>query len=184
MSETAEPKVPGSGGQGGSAGQVNGAGRGVRIALAVSVALNLAVAGLFAGSFLKDNEGGRRDVREIGFGPFSEALSRDDRKALRKMLFARLPEMKQARQEAAQDAQNLLGVLRATPFDPAQLSAVMEAQRQRMAGRLEVGQGLMRDLLVAMTPEARLAFADRLEAHLRHGGKDKGGPPPEPSPGP
>lgn len=158
MSETAVGKVPG---------------KGLRIALAISVALNLAVAGLFAGSFLHDR-GGPRDVREIGFGPFSEALSREDRKALRRALFARMPEMRQARQEAAQDAQALLGVLRATPFDPAQLSAVLEAQRVRMAGRFEVGQGLMRDLLVAMTPEARLAFADRLEQRLQHGGK--GGP--------
>ncbi len=159
-------------------------GKGLRIALAVSVALNLAVAGLFAGSFLKDHEdGGPRGVREIGFGPFSEALSRDDRKALRRALLARMPEMRQARQEAAQNAQTLLGVLRADPFDPAQLAAVLEAQRVRMAGRFEVGQSLMRDLLVAMTPEARRAFADRLEKRLQKGGPDKfgdEGPPPKP----
>ena len=168
MSDTAVGKVPG---------------RGLRIALAVSVALNLAVAGLFAGSFLHDREGGPRGVREIGFGPFSEALSHDDRKALRQALLARMPEMRQARQEAAQDAQTLLGVLRADPFDPAQLAAVLEAQRVRMAGRFEVGQGLMRDLLVAMTPEARRAFADRLEKRLQKGGKDKfgdEGPSPKP----
>ena len=154
---------------------VKAPGKGLRIALAVSVALNLAVAGLFAGSFLKDHEdGGPRGVREIGFGPFSEALSRDDRKALRKALLARMPEMRQARQEAAQDAQNLLAVLRADPFDPGELAAVLDAQRMRMAGRFEVGQGLMRDLLVAMTPEARRAFADRLEKRLQQGGK--GGP--------
>ena len=52
----------------------------------------------------------------------------------------------------------------------------METQRQRVAAQLELGQGLMRDLLVAMTPEARLAFADRLEARLRHDDK----PPPQP----
>lgn len=158
MSETAVVKAPG---------------KGLRIALAVSVALNLAVAGMFAGSFLHDRER-RDDVREVGFGPFSEALSREDRRALRKALLARMPEMRQARQEAGQDAQNLLAVLRADPFDPGQLSAMMEAQRARMAGRFEVGQDLMRDLLVAMTPEARLAFADRLEKRLQHGGK--GGP--------
>ena len=169
MSDTAVVKAPG---------------RGLRIALAVSVALNLAVAGLFAGSFLKDHEaGGPRGVREIGFGPFSEALSRDDRKALRRAVLARMPEMRQARQEAAQDAQTLLGVLRAEPFNPGQVAAVLEAQRVRMAGRFEVGQGLMRDLLLAMTPEARRAFADRLEKRLQKGGPDKfgdEGPPPKP----
>ncbi|GLS86948.1 hypothetical protein GCM10010873_19220 [Cypionkella aquatica] len=154
---------------------VKAPGRGLRIALAVSVALNLAVAGMFAGSFLKEHE---RGPREIGFGPFNEALSHEDRKALRKALLARMPEMRQARQEAGQDARNLLAALRALPFDPAQVSAVMEAQRLRMTGRIEVGQGLMRDLLVAMTPEARLAFADRLEAHLQKDVKEKGGPKP------
>lgn len=151
-------------------------GRRLRIALAISVALNLAVAGVFAGSLLKDHDG-PRDVREIGFGPFSEALSREDRKALRRGLLAKLPEMRQARQDAMQEAQALLTTLRADPFQPSQLSDVMEAQRARMAGRLEVGQELLRDLLVSMTPEARLAFADRLETHLRHVGKDKGGKP-------
>ena len=169
MSDTAVGKAPG---------------KGLRIVLAVSVALNLAVAGLFAGSFLKDHEdGGPRGVREIGFGPFSEALSREDRKALRRALLARMPEMRQARQAAAQDAQTLLGVLRADPFDPAQLAAVLEVQRVRMAARFEVGQSLMRDLLVAMTPEARRAFADRLEKRLHKGGPDKfgdEGPPPKP----
>ncbi|MDZ4309356.1 MAG: periplasmic heavy metal sensor [Cypionkella sp.] len=172
MGETAVGKLPG---------------KGLRIALAVSVALNLAVVGVFAGSFLKDHEeGGPRGVREIGFGPFTEALSREDRKALRKAVLARMPGIRQARQEAGQDARNLLGVLRAEPFDPAQLAALLEAQRVRMAGRFEVGQEVMRDLLVAMTPEARLAFADRLEQRLQHGGKGRGdkpetdGPPPKP----
>lgn len=165
MSETVERKTPATGGPVAAV-----PGKGVRIALAISVALNLAVAGLFAGSLLKEHDG-PRDVREIGFGPFSEALSRDDRKALRRALLARMPEMRQARQEAGQDAQTLLAVLRAEPFDPAQLAAVLEAQRARMAGRFEVGQGLMRDLLVAMTPEARRAFADRLETRLQKGGK-------------
>ncbi|OYU40041.1 MAG: hypothetical protein CFE33_05590 [Pseudorhodobacter sp. PARRP1] len=172
MSETGMPET----------GMPQGPGRGLRIALAVSVALNLAVAGLFAGSVLKDHEdGGPRGVREIGFGPFSEALSREDRRALRGALIAKMPELRQARHEARQDAQNLLAVLRATPFDAAQLTAVLEAQRVRMAGRFEVGQSLMRDLLVGMTPEARQAFADRLENRLQHDPKgDEAGGPPKP----
>ena len=62
-------------------------------------------------------------------------------------------------------------VLRAEPFDAAGLAAVMETQRARMAGRLEVGQAVLRDFLIAMTPEARKDFADRLEARLQGSGK-------------
>jgi uncharacterized membrane protein len=149
-------------------------GKGLRIALAVSVALNLAVAGMAVGSFMHDRDG-PAGVRELGFGPFTEALSREDRAGLRRSLVAKLPEMRQVRQEVMQDSQNLLAALRADPFVEAQLTAVMEAQRARMAQRLEIGQGLMRDLLLAMTPEARLAFAARLEERLHHGGKGDDG---------
>ena len=98
MSETGMPK--------------QAAGRGLRIALAVSVALNLAVAGMFAGSLLKDHEdGGPRGVREIGFGPFSEALSREDRRALRANLMAKMPEMRLARREARALADEALRAL-------------------------------------------------------------------------
>jgi hypothetical protein len=50
----------------------------------------------------------------------------------------------------------------------------MAAQQGRMAARLETGQALMRDFLTAMSPEARLAFADRLEDRLSHGGGGDG----------
>jgi uncharacterized membrane protein len=149
-------------------------GKGLRIALAVSVALNLAVAGMTVGSFIHDR-GGPAGVRELGFGPFTEALSREDRASLRQSLVSKLPEMRQARHEVMQDSQDLLTALRAEPFVEANLTAVMEAQRDRMAQRLEIGQGLMRDLLLAMRPEARRAFADRLDSRLHHGGKGDGG---------
>lgn len=149
---------------------VNVPGKGLRIALAVSVALNLAVVGVAAGAFLHGHDG-PDGVRELGFGPFTEALSQEDRAGLRRALIAKMPEMRQVRREVMQDSQDMLAALRAEPFVEAQLTAVMETQRARMAQRLEIGQGLMRDLLLAMTPEARLAFADRLEARLRHGGK-------------
>ena len=147
-------------------------GKGLRIALAVSVALNLAVLGMAAGAMLHGGGmGGRDGVRELGFGPFTEALDREQRNDLRRAFFAAAPDFRNARKQMRADTQALLTALRADPFDPAALSAIMETQRQRVAAQLELGQGLMRDLLVAMTPEARLSFADRLEARLRHDDK-------------
>jgi uncharacterized membrane protein len=145
-------------------------GRAVRIALAVSVALNLAVVGVVAGAALKHG-GGHEMERDIGFGPFSEALSREDRRALRGQILQRAPELRSVRKEMQADTQSLLAVLRAEPFDAAGLTAVMETQRVRMAGRLELGQTVLRDFLIAMTPEARKDFADRLEARLKGGDK-------------
>lgn len=156
MSETAVAKAPG---------------RAVRIALAVSVALNLAVVGVVAGVALKHGPAGHEMERDIGFGPFSDALSREDRRAVRGQLLQRAPELRSVRKEMQADTQSLLVALRAEPFDAAGLTAVMETQRARMASRLELGQAVLRDFLIAMTPEARKAFADRLEARLKGGGK-------------
>ena len=55
--------------------------RWMRIALAVSLALNLAVAGVVAGAILRD--GNPRTRQDFGLGPLSEALTREDRRALR-----------------------------------------------------------------------------------------------------
>ncbi len=143
--------------------------KGLRITLAVSVAINLAVAGLVAGAAFKHGgAGGRMEMgRELGFGPFSEALGRDDRRALREAFLAKAPEMRDIRRQRGADAQALLAALRADPFAPDALSAIMEAQQRRMENQLQLGQELLRDFLISMTPEARLAFAGRLEQRLR-----------------
>ena len=82
MTETAVVKAPG---------------RAVRIALAVSVALNLAVVGVVAGAALKHGGSGHEMERDSGFGPFSEALSREDRRALRGQILQRAPELRSVR---------------------------------------------------------------------------------------
>ncbi len=150
-------------------------GKGLRIALAISVAINLAVAGLVAGAMLHHRpDGGRMDMgRELGFGPFSEALSRDDRRALREAFLAKAPDLRDNRRQRGQDAQALLGALRADPFAPDALTELMDSQQRRMESQLHLGQDLLRTFLISMTPEARLAFAGRLEERLRPGRDDK-----------
>lgn len=144
-------------------------GKGLRIALAISVALNLAVAGVVAGAAMKHRpDGGRMEMgRELGFGAFSEALSRDDRRALREALLAKAPDLRDNRRQRGQDAQALLAALRADPFAPEALAAIMDSQQQRMESQLQLGQDLLREFLISMTPEARAAFAGRLEERLR-----------------
>ena len=130
--------------------------RGVKIALALSVALNLAVAGLAVGAWLGD---GRHHgmPRDMSFGPFSAALDDTDR---------------EQRAAARAEFETLLATLRADPFDAAALKAALAALEARNAERLDLGRSLIETRLVEMTPEERAAFADRLEKHLRRGGKD------------
>ena len=151
-------------------------GRGLRIALALSVALNLAVLGVVAGALLRDGPGLHPPMaRDLAFGPYTEALSRDDRKALRRALFERAPEIRDTRRKMRDETRALLDLLRATPFDPAAVKARMQDQQARMEQQLRLGQGVLQDLILAMSPEDRRAFADRLETGLRRADKKADG---------
>lgn len=145
--------------------------RGVKIALALSVALNLAVAGLVVGARMGD--GPHRGMpRDMSFGPFSEALDSDDRRAIRKALMERLGEFREQRAAARAEFETLLTALRADPFDPEALKSALDALEARNAERLDLGRSLIETRLIGMSPQERAAFADRLEKGLRRGGKD------------
>lgn len=148
--------------------------KGLRIALGISVALNLLVAGLVAGAVLRDGDPRARMVRDLDFGPFTEALSPRDRDALRREFVARAPEMRDVRRAMRDDLETFLTVLRSEPFDAAALAVVMDNQDGRMARRVELGQELLLERLAAMSPDERAAFADRLERRLRRGGGNDG----------
>jgi uncharacterized membrane protein len=140
--------------------------RWLKLALIVSVALNLAVAGLVLGAWLGD--GPRKGLpRDMSFGPFSEALSDQDRRALRKGLMERMGEFRTSREAARIEFAGLLAALRADPFDPAALKAALAAIETRNAERLELGRSLIETRLVEMSTAERQAFADRLESGLR-----------------
>jgi uncharacterized membrane protein len=144
--------------------------RGVKIALAVSVALNLAVAGLAAGAWLRDGPRGGMP-RDMSFGPFSEALDDADRKSIRRSLLSRVGEFREQRQAAKAEFEALLVALRAEPFDASAMQAALAAIEARNSERLELGRTLIETRLIEMSPEARKAFADRLEKGLRRGGR-------------
>jgi|LauGreDrversion4_2_1035121.scaffolds.fasta_scaffold441346_2 uncharacterized membrane protein len=145
-------------------------GRGLRIALAISLAFNLAVVGLVAGAMLRDGPGMRGAmVRDLGFGPFTEALSREDRRAMRESLFERAPEIREARRLQRADVEGLVALLRAEPFDAVAFAARMAEQQVRMERQLRLGQEVLQDRVAQMSPEERRGFADRLEAGLSRG---------------
>jgi uncharacterized membrane protein len=137
-------------------------GRRVKIALALSLALNLVIAGVVGGAMLRDGppKGGGRD---FGLGPLSEALSREDRKALRQAFVERHPDIRGERREMQADFAALVVALRADPFDPAALDAALGAIAARNQALLDTGRDLVAERLKAMSQEERAAFAERLE---------------------
>jgi uncharacterized membrane protein len=145
--------------------------RWMKIALVISVALNLAVAGLVLGAWLGD--GPRKGMpRDMSFGPFSEALSDADRRALRKGLMDRMGEFRTSREAARAEFETLLATLRADPFDQGAMTTALTAIETRNAERLALGRNLIATRIAEMTPDERQAFADRLERGLRRGGRD------------
>jgi len=134
----------------------------IKIALGLSLALNVAVVGVVAGALLHDGGPGHMP-RELGLGPFTEAFSPEDRQAMRQSFMSHASEMGGMRgmRDAMQaDRQAVLTALRANPFDPAAFQAAVAAQGDRMASRIALGQTL--------SAEERAAFADRLEHMLDH----------------
>jgi uncharacterized membrane protein len=144
----------------------------IKAALAVSVALNLGVAGLALGAWLGDGKDHGRMPRDLSFGLFAEALSRDDRRALRRAFEERMPDMRSDREAVRGEIAALLAALRAEPYEPAALTAALAAVEGRLSGRIELGRSLLQDHILAMPEAERRAFADRLEKGLRHGQKD------------
>lgn len=145
--------------------------RGLRIALAVSVALNLAVAGVVAGAMLRSGPPGGPEVsvRDIGFGPYSRILAPEDRAELRRAFIRRAPDLRQARDQMRADIARMAVALRAEPFDPAALVAVMDSASARAADLVALGQTLLVERIIAMTPAQRQALAARLEEDSRRG---------------
>ena len=153
-------------------------GRWVRVALAVSLAVNLAVAGIVAGAILREGGGmqARMMAGDLGFGPFTDALSKDDRAKLREAFFAASPEMRDTRRAMKTDFNDLLAQLRTVPFNADALRASFDRQSTRNSDRLQLGQRLMFDLLIGMNDQDREAFAGRLEENLSRGPKHRDGP--------
>lgn len=140
------------------------AGRGMKIALILSLTLNLLIFGVMGGAMLA--HGGRDDprrVRDVGFGPYTEALSPEDRKALRDAFIKAVPDFRAGREEARADVAKLAEAIRAEPYDRAAVEAVFASQAERIEARLTIGRNLLLDRLDAMAPEARAALAGRIE---------------------
>jgi uncharacterized membrane protein len=147
--------------------------RWMKIALTLSLAANLGVAGLVGGAFLHGaGDGGRPMVRDIGFGPFSEALSPEDRRALRQAYMRDGGDRpREMRQQMRAEMGSLLATLRQDPLGEAGLRAAFAEFQARGQDRLALGQRLLTDRIIAMTPQERAQFADRLEDILQRAPK-------------
>lgn len=148
-----------------------GAGKGVKILLAVSLALNLAVIGTVAGVALRGRDEGRpmqMAVRDLNFGPFTDALTRDQRRELLREFSQNGPGLREVRAQMRSDFDAVLAALRTTPFDAAAFQATVAAQSQRITARADAGRTALVGLILGMTDAERAEFAERLERSVKH----------------
>ncbi|NBZ87690.1 periplasmic heavy metal sensor [Stagnihabitans tardus] len=137
-----------------------------------SLALNLLVAGLAVGAWVKGPPG-MRDGRDLGFGMFDEAFRPEDRMALRDAVRARAGDLRAARGQMAGDLAAVAAALRAEPFDATALKAALATQQEHLTARLRIGSEVIGDYLAGLSPKDRAAFAERLEARAKRGGQGK-----------
>ncbi len=133
--------------------------------LVVSLALNLAVAGIIGGAMVSGRLGERASPRiDFGVGPVARALSDDERRAIGR-------ELRADRSLRGHDFRGQMAAvaasLRADPYDPAVTLALLEEQADRLSQVQARARMAVLDRIAAMPPERRQAFADRLEQELR-----------------
>lgn len=139
--------------------------RWVRITLILSLSLNLLIVGLAVGTAVT-YRAGKGDMGRGG--PLTAALTVEDRQALNQDLRRELRPLL-ARREARARAQELLGLLRQSPFDAVAFVDLQNRQLGAEQQRREVGQAKLVERVIAMTDAERAAYADRLEQMINRG---------------
>ncbi|MRU14608.1 periplasmic heavy metal sensor [Roseovarius sp. A21] len=145
----------------------------LKVVFALSLALNLLVLGVVGGVALRHGGFDGRHHHMAG-GPMTRALSQEDKRVVAR-------EMRRNYREQGRDGraaygaamQQLVEGLRAEPFDPAPVATQMARMREMLGRRVAIGQQVLLEHLAQMEPEARHAFAGRLEEAMKRRWKDR-----------
>lgn len=143
-----------------------GASKVMRIVLVLSLALNLAIAGLFIGSAASGRlSDGPTPNFDIGLGPIGRALDSDERRDIRRHLM-RDGALRQLNMRGR--LENMIVVIQAEPYDPAVLQALMDDQLAKTGQLQGTVQDVLLQIIADMTPERRAAFAMELLENMSH----------------
>lgn len=146
----------------------------MRIALGVSVSLNLLVVGAVVGGALARKPERAANAAPLPGQALIRALPREDRADLRRRFEAKAP-------RGPQDARvgvgaELLTLLRAEEFDGAAFATLLATQAAPVSARLTAGRDALIEQIAEMPRADRLAYADRLETIMSRPPGRKGGP--------
>ena len=139
----------------------------MRIVLVLSLALNLLIVGVVAGAVLGNRKGGGPVLRDMGLGPFVQAMPREDRRAMAAALVREAGPFRENRRALGREIAAMLAVLRSDPLDEAALRSAIDRQRGRISERLALGSDIFVAQIATMSAAERLSYADALEKALR-----------------
>lgn len=146
------------------AARPGGCPRWMKFALIGSVAVNLAIAGLFIGNAVRDKPGAR------GIGNQVEWIIRmvpDHRRDFTKAHFVDIrDDLRVSRKRRDAHLDEIVALIRAEPFDAETLTGALEIRRQSSTARRLLVHDRLVALLSAFTEAERAVFAERLEANL------------------
>ncbi len=150
-------------------------GRGLRLALILSLMVNVLVIGVLAGGVLRVARfdpmvSGQPDMRALWRALPGEVRS-DMRQMARTQGFGAAHEAREDHDErrartAALNAR-MIEALRAEPFDPAGFVAIMSGERDHMTSRLDAAHGALAERIGTLTQAQRQTMAEAFAQGLR-----------------
>lgn len=142
--------------------------RWIRIALVVSLALNLGIAGLLVGTALRGPEARRGAVETPeGVAMLARAMPHNHQRQLRDTFRNQRDRLESDRRELKNLRENFIEALRAEPFDIAAVKNAFVAQRQILDQVTAAGHSLVISQIEKMTPQERKLYIRRLIAGSR-----------------
>ena len=143
----------------------------LKIALGLSLALNLAVAGVVVGALARPDGPVFKGARAPGaatFGaPYMRALSKDQRRTIAGEIRAELRDAVPDRHYRRQLFEDVLQGLKADPFDPKVLTAATQRQAETAVAVQQAAQRAWIEMVSQMSPKERQEYADAVETSLR-----------------
>jgi Spy/CpxP family protein refolding chaperone len=153
-------------------------GRGLKIALGLSLAVNLLILGLVLGALLAAGPGrSDRDdprLRSLGLGPFALALPREDRQAVTDRIDR--DALRAERRAMGRSLVQLRAALLAEPFDRAAAEAALAGSRASASAAQAQGHAALLDHIETLSADERAELVERLGRVVRRmGGRDGDG---------
>lgn len=147
----------------------------LKIALALSVAVNLLFVGFIAGAVARQGGEGARMARSPGLGafgaPYMLALPKQERRAVMRELRTTGEGIVPDRGARRAMFQEVLALLRASPFDAKALEAAVALQANTSVAVQKNAQAAWLEVVTQMSEAERVVYADAVEDVLKRGRK-------------